>query len=156
MAKVKWSDGEGKAKESEIVKVETKLGIRFPEDYRNFVKNSRGGTPSPQEVKIEGRKSPGVFEQLLNFIPDDDNYILENYDWIKDRLAPGLVPIASDPGGNYIAFHFKGKGEPTVVWWEHEEGLRRKKPFLPIAKSFTELLESLRDYEDEDEDEDED
>ena len=146
MAKVTWSDGEGKAKESEIMKVEKALGIRFPDDYRTFVKTHRGGTPSPQELKIRGRRSPAVVRTLLNFIPDDaSDYILENHDWIKDRLASGLVPIAKDPGGNYICFDFRGKGVPTVVWWEHEDNARRK--LLPIAASFTKLLDSL--YEEE-------
>jgi hypothetical protein len=142
---VTWSDGVGKAKESEIAKVEKAFGIRFPDDYRTFVKTQRGGTPSPQVVKIQGRRSPGVLSSLLNFVPGDDDYILENHDWIKDRLATGVIPIAGDPAGNYICFDFGGKGDPKIVWWEHEVNARKR--YLPIAKSFTELLGSLYDEE---------
>jgi hypothetical protein len=55
---VTWSEGVGKAKESEIVKVEKAFGVRFPDDYRNFVKMHRGGSPSPQEIGISGGQEP--------------------------------------------------------------------------------------------------
>jgi hypothetical protein len=92
--------------------VEKAFGIRFPDDYRAFVKSHRGGSPSPQEIRISGRRGPGVFSNATQLVPDDDDYILENHDWSKDRLAPGVLPIASDPAGNYICFDFRGTGRP--------------------------------------------
>ena len=144
MGTVKWTDGIRKAKESEIRRVEQFFKVQFPDDYREFVKNSRGGKPSPQEIKVKGRSSPFMVRTLLNFKPGDDYYLLENYDWIKDRLASGLVPIASDPGGNYLA-----TGEPSIVYWDHESDQRKKKPFLHVASSFTEFVDNLRDYSDD-------
>ena len=87
MAKVTWSYGEGKAKESEVAKVEKALGIRFPDDYRTFVKTHRGGTPSPQELKIRGRRSPGVFRTLLNFIASDCPVAFAKPERLHDRIV---------------------------------------------------------------------
>jgi group II intron reverse transcriptase/maturase len=66
------------------------LGIRFPDDYRTFVKTHRGGTPSPQELKIRGRRSPGVFRTLLNFIASDCPVAFAKPERLHDRIVEAL------------------------------------------------------------------
>jgi hypothetical protein len=121
--------------------VEKTFGLRFPDDYRAFVKSHRGGSPSPQEIRISGRRGPGVFQTLLNSFPTTTTTfsritIGSKIVWHRASFRSRAIRQATTSASTFVA-----RGDPTLVWWEHEGNARKR--YLPIAKSFTELLDSL-------------
>ncbi|TKH92905.1 SMI1/KNR4 family protein, partial [Bacillus cereus] len=50
---------------------------------------------------------------------------------------------------NLLCFDYRNNPEaPTVVFWDHEEE-EMEEAIYPVCSSFTELLDSLRDFEDD-------
>ena len=65
-------------------------------------------------------------------------------------MVAKVYPFARDPFGNLLCFDYRNSTEsPTVVFWDHEEE-NIKEAIYPVCSTFTELLASLRDFEEED------
>ena len=138
---IKWLDVGKKIERESISKVEKELGVNFPADYIECVLKYHGGTPDPHTFDFESRKE-AVFDRLLSYDPNQPHFILRDYEAIKNRLPAGIVPIASDPFGNYICFDFRNKKDnPTLVFWDHEKS--GDTAISPICDSFSELLSKL-------------
>lgn len=163
MKKIIWRLSDGEVDDLTIREVENKLGVYFPDDYKECVKINNGARPTPYCFLVNGVER--IFGALLRIInPDDGHFeLLETYRDIKDRLPEGVIPFAEDPFGNFICFDYKDhKKNPIVVFWYHEgawpieelmeeEGLTkeeaekvvREENIRYVASSFTELLEML-------------
>ncbi len=51
--------------------------------------------------------------------------------------------------GNFLCFDYRNNpSSPTIVFWDHEEE-DMEKAIHPVCSTFTELLDSLRDFEEE-------
>jgi hypothetical protein len=61
---------------------------------------------------------------------------------IEDRLAPGLVPIACDGGGNYFCLDHR-QSPPTVVYWLAELSEEEAPATEHVADSFEEFARGL-------------
>ena len=136
--------------DEEIQKAEKYFGIKFPEDFIACVKKYDGGYPRPKIFDVPGRDE-NVFSKLLTFDLESRNSIIQVYEDIKDRLVDKVYPFGKDSFGNHLCFDYRNNSQsPTIVFWEHEEE-EIEKAIYPVCSSFTELLNSLGDYEDEDE-----
>jgi hypothetical protein len=94
-------DSQGpKLAESEICDFERDLGMALPEQYRQFLREFNGGTPTPDIVDIEGL--PGTSTDVQVFFGIRRSVESSCLDWnlatLAERLDPGLLPIASDSG----------------------------------------------------------
>ena len=142
---IEWLFSHEPVSEQDITSIESLLNIKFPRDYIECAKNNHGGNPIPQIYGFVGHQE-AVFNSLLSLNPKENNYILDVYDNVKDRLLSGVYPFADDPFGNLICFDYRNSdGISTVVLWDHEschENL--EKAIIPICKTFTELLSKLR------------
>lgn len=148
---VEWDFAESPVSEDQIHKIESKLGIKFPTDYIECVKKNGGGTPTP-EVFDAGKRKEAVFGYLYSFHEDSNSYIMNAYNRYRDgRMAKGLIPFADDAFGNEICFDFrKNQHNPTICFWDHEIAFENSgKAVFYICDSFTELINSLREYEEE-------
>lgn len=146
---VDWFTRLSSVTDKEISEVESKLGIKFPEDYKKCTKMHHGGRPRPRAFDFSARKG-AVFNRLLTFNPEDSYYIPTNLDWVKDRLIDDIYPFAEDPFGNLICFDYReGKNKsPKVIFWDHEIASRESDDgIFYICDSFTELISKL--YSDE-------
>lgn len=144
---IEWMFSYKSVSEDEIVAIEASLNIRFPEDYIECAKINHGGNPNRQLYNFKGHQE-AVFNSLLSLTPNENNYILDVYNDIKDRLAGGVYPFADDPFGNFICFDYRKSEDntPTVVFWDHELAHKNpEKALFPICKTFTELLYRLTD-----------
>lgn len=136
------------ASPADVERVETALGIRFPEDYRRVVQEHQGEAPIPNLFDFEekGRRTTSVMGPLLHFREDaggtaESYHILRSWELRRDWLPPRVIPFSEDPGGNPIAFDFRRSADaPPVVFVDHESG---GVAIWPIAASFTEFLSSL-------------
>ncbi|QWI47060.1 SMI1/KNR4 family protein [Bacillus mycoides] len=132
-----------------IQKVEQYFNIKFPMDFVECVKKYDSGYPRPKIFDVPGQ-GENVFSKLLTFDLESRNSIIQVYDDIKDRLANKVYPFGKDSFGNHLCFDYRSNPEsPTVVFWEHEEE-NIEEAIYPVCSTFTELLTSLRDFEEED------
>ncbi|AXY08935.1 SMI1/KNR4 family protein [Bacillus thuringiensis LM1212] len=133
----------------EIQVVEQYLNIKLPNDFVACVKKYDGGYPNPKVFDVPGQDE-NVFSDLLTLHIEDKYSIVQNYNSVKDRLVAKVYPFARDPFGNLLCFDYRNSTEsPTVVFWDHEEE-NIEEAIYPVCSTFTELLASLRDFEEED------
>ncbi|PEZ09203.1 1,3-beta-glucan synthase regulator [Bacillus sp. AFS018417] len=131
-----------------IQQVEQYFGVKLPHDFIECVKQNDGGHPQPNTFDIEGQDDD-VINNLLTFDLESEYYILQRYENIKDRLVDKVYPFARDPFGNFLCFDYRNNPQsPTVIFWDHEEEM--EEAIYPVCSSFTELLDSLYEFEDED------
>ncbi|MEI4800390.1 SMI1/KNR4 family protein [Bacillus sp. FJAT-51639] len=131
-----------------IQQVEQYFGVKFPNDFVECVKLHDGGHPRPKAFDIQGQDG-SAFSNLLTFDLESQYSIIQRYENIKDRLVDKVYPFGRDSFGNFLCFDYRNDLQsPTVVFWEHEEE-EMEKAVYPVCSSFTELLDSLRDYDDE-------
>lgn len=109
---------------------ESKLEIRFPDQYINFMLESNG---------LEGKIGNSSY---LVIWPAEQIVIL-NEEYAVNEFTPGLVYFGSDGGGMAYAFD-KRDGEMSVVEFPFES-IDIKDTKL-IGKTFIDFLQSLYDH----------
>lgn len=131
-----------------IQAVEQYFNIKLPKDFVVCVKKYDGGYPDPKVFNVPGQDE-NVFSDLLTLHIEDEYSIVQNYNSVKDRLVSKIYPFARDPFGNLLCFDYRNNpASPTIVFWDHEEE-NMEKAIYPVCSTFTELLNSLHDFEDE-------
>lgn len=136
--------------ERDIARVEMRLGISLPLQYREFLRSHNGGRPKPDAFPIADNASDdhGLVDYFL-CIKDDDVYNLA--DWVTDfqnRVPPDLLPIAVDPGGNLICLAIAGQNTGKVYFWDHENEVTegetpRYDNVYFVTNSFKDFVDSL-------------
>lgn len=133
----------------DIQKLEEKLDISLPSDYRSFLLSYNGGKPDPAAFPLpENPVDTHAMVDWFYCIHDGDPYDLETFlNIMTTRIPNGLLPIAIDPGGNQICIQVVGDERGKIYFWDHEE-----EPFhdpqdydgtLLIANNFSEFLDSF-------------
>ncbi|SUJ04693.1 SMI1 / KNR4 family [Sphingobacterium spiritivorum] len=155
---MKWLYKKHLKEVNSIQKVENRLGITFPLDYINIVKEHNACTPSPNTIDTS-RQSGKAFGELLNFNLDTTENIISLYDELKNKLPEKVYPITMDPGGNFLCYDFReDENNPTIVRWDHEQKFsieggkiiikyqERESDYYHldfVANSFTEVVSGL-------------
>ncbi|MGG0656877.1 SMI1/KNR4 family protein [Rummeliibacillus pycnus] len=102
-----------------INKTGRQIGFIFPSDYVECAVHNNGSAVLPYNFGVDGIAR--VFGTLLSYDKDSSENIFNVYRNYVSSLPKGLVPFAFDPAGNLICFDYKDhEGNPTVVFWEHE------------------------------------
>lgn len=162
MRKLEWEDGYGEVDDITIRRLEKELGVVFPKDYKECVKQNQGAKPTLDCFRVNGIER--VFGALLVIKNPEDGRaeLLDDYLLTKNKLPKGIIPFADDPAGNQICFDYNNhEDNPIVVFWEHEgawekelimkeEGITEEQAeevarnnIYYVASSFTEFLEML-------------
>lgn len=141
-----WDGCDPPVAESRFRQVEEALGVRFPGDYAECVRQCHGGTPSRRNSHVPAASTPfgSCLAALLSFAEDNPENILRICKWVADQLPPGLVPFAEDGGGDYVCFDYGGVGPggaPGVVYW-HRTGLPENE-VTPLASDFSSFVQML-------------
>jgi len=108
-------------------------GLKLPQDITSCIKQNNGGRPDKKVFDTEVSKGR-LIKSLLSFNKDDLETVYDAIDILKIENI-NLVPIASDPGGNYICYNTIHQ---DIVLWLHETNTTEK-----ISDSFTAFLKSL-------------
>ncbi len=116
------------------------LGVVFPTSYTECVLHNNGGRPTPSTFDYPNQQG-AVFQRLLPVAAEDRYGILFTMDALSDRLAPGYVPFASDPFGNYLCFRYPAGKDVHIFFWDHEKGSDVSP--VPVCDGFDALLRSL-------------
>lgn len=99
--------------EFEIVEIESKLGVKFPDDYRKFI--SKFGSTGVGSLGIYGKgesefgPSGNVLEETMDFIESE---------MFGDKFKE-LIVVSSDGFGNPIGFL---KGRREIISPDHDTG----------------------------------
>lgn len=134
--------------EKKIAAAEKKMGIKLPEDYRQFLLKNNGGRPDPANFPIRGLEN-NPFGGIHFFGGIGDNIESVNIDWsykiFRGRIPKNLLPIASDPMGNLICLSLGVEDQGTVYYWDHddEHSSPTYRNVYFIASSFPPFLDSI-------------
>jgi hypothetical protein len=140
--------------DKDLQSIETKFGVRLPDEYRQFLLRHNGGVPQPDYFRFP---ELGNIKWFLS-IGRDNLLDPEWCDWEgafaklkgpQSTLPARLVPIAevwtmSNPGclSDYLCVSVDGPDRGQVFFWRDIEGYRSKVP-EPVATSFDGLLAGL-------------
>lgn len=99
-----------------------RIGLPFPPEYVAFLVAHNGGAAGHwPRFPIEGckRDAHGLLQVFYHVGPGPDvNELAQKYGVFRRRVPPGLLPIASDPGGNQVCLVCAGDRTGEVVFWE--------------------------------------
>jgi hypothetical protein len=119
--KIKRPKGKRRATESQIDKLEKRLGTKLPGEYREFLLTRNGGIPDPYFVQIPGHPyiasvSVGYILGLYDKAEPNESlwYAIEN---TMPSLPKGQLPIA----GESDIFSISLTNKPGCIYfWDHE------------------------------------
>ncbi|WP_458117969.1 SMI1/KNR4 family protein [Bacillus sp. PK6-026] len=135
----------------QIHSLEATLNIKFPLDYKEYIKEFNGCSPVDKRVVVIA----GFRESINNLLsigdPERPIDLYKTVNNVKDRLVDNIIPFATDAGGNLFCFDYRNsETSPTVVFWDHEEAFENPEAAVTyVCDNFTELINSLREYEEE-------
>lgn len=140
----------------EVDRVEKKVGLTFPNEYREHLLKHNGGQCSPNSFSFleNGTESMSCIDWFLA-IYDGEYDSLEKYiDIYKThdkRLPSHILPIAHDPGGNLICISCGSSDRGSIYFWDHEKEVNYSTSrdddysnLLLIAGSFNGFLNGLK------------
>lgn len=136
--------------ESRVIALETRLGTRLPEEYRQFILDFNGGRPSPDCFELALRAGPytgSVVDYFLSVDVADEMNIDNVLGWLRGRKPRALLPIASDPGANYVMLGIEGDVRGKVYFWNHEWEPQNEQEWSNIdliADSFDAFMSGLK------------
>lgn len=134
MEELKWKYIKPLENKLSIKEVEKKYNIQIPNDIETCIIKNNGGRPNLKVYDTEKSKER-VFKTLLSYNTEDIENVYKVLEVFKKENIE-LLPIASDPGGNFICSDFKENNK--IVLWIHETG---KKEY--VAESFAKFLTKL-------------
>jgi hypothetical protein len=138
------------ADEVRVVALETRLGTRLPEEYRRFLLDFNGARPSPACFHLALRAGPytdSVVDYFLSVDVADELNIDTVLGWLQGRKPPALLPIATDPGANYVMLGIEGDVRGKVYFWDHDHEPQNETGWSNIdliADSFDAFMSGLK------------
>ena len=137
-----------KINENEIVKQEIYFKCEFPEDYKKFLLEYNGGIP--EKTLIYFSNDGGIIDLFFGFCDDDIYGLRKNNASYLNRKPSNMMPIACDPGGNLFLMSIRGNDYGSIYFWDHEFEVEDDQEadysnLTFVAKSFTDLINNLRD-----------
>ncbi|MCY9306847.1 SMI1/KNR4 family protein [Bacillus spizizenii] len=147
MQSIKWRKRRTfqEATNSQIEEVEEKLKIKFPTDYKEFIKDHNGCSPIDKKVVLFQDSRESINNLLSIGDPTRPIDLLNTIDNVKDRLVDKIIPFATDAGGNLFCFDYRTSSQqPVIVFWDHEIAYEDKESSISyVCDSFTELMDKL-------------
>ncbi len=143
---IKWKWTELPLSRDDILSVQDKLGLTFPENFVKLVLQNNAGYPNHRYFDIGNRKDL-VFEHLLNLKHDGEaETLMQVYSDLRDRLPKNVIPFAMDSFGNFICFDFRNdQNDPDIVFWDHElDNKGDPQTILKIDENLSDFLNTLR------------
>lgn len=138
----------GNAHQRDLQAIEQRIGVTFPQDYKDCVANHQGKSPDKETLE-SGDLAASPFGPLYHLLPNCEGD-LKSYGvlnaWQKwSGIYSGLVPIADCAGsGCFYAFDFRANPEqPTIVFVDVEEDPEDEDAILFVAHSFTDMINAL-------------
>ena len=137
--------------EAHVTRLEVRLGCPLPEDYREFLLLYNGGRPEPGCFQFAQRTGPytdSVIDWFLTLHENPYTYtnLERKLDVFADRIPPGTLPIANDPGGNCVLLGLNADIRGKVYFWDHDREPARQPDWSNIdliAEDFDTFMRKL-------------
>lgn len=100
-----------------IVNMEKKYNIKFPNQYKEFLCKYNGGYTPRTKFKV-GKISSDIRE----FYGIGDAKLTLDEDELQLWIRKGVLPIASDSFGNYIVIGLNNDVNGKIFFCDHEQG----------------------------------
>jgi len=149
----------GPLTEERLSRLEARLKVRLPDDYRLFLLAHNGGRPTLSRFtfEVEGEKQESILEWL--FAVHDQLYkgpedwdptsgdlplhfgkpLESAWEALRSEKPEAVVlPIGRDPCGNLICLGYASKGAGQIWFYDHET-----ESFTRLADSFSDFLGTL-------------
>ena len=133
------SNGSISVSDAEILKFESIIGLRLPEDYRSFLK--KYGLASGDDGDFIIPEHSTAVEVFYGLAPTTSYDLLRHRKVLADRLPDAYLAIASSPGGE-IVLSLAGQDTGTVYWWNREGRFETTKA-TQVAPNFSALVNTL-------------
>jgi hypothetical protein len=138
----------GPLDEVALARFEKALGSTLPADYRHFLLEYNGGSPRPGTFAFveRGRRTESVVQFFLVVGPHKHYGFDKTLRNLRAEGFPSdLLPIAEDPGGNFVCMALKGPDRGKLYFWDHEDPADDASRMPLVAESFTAFLAGLCD-----------
>ena len=144
-------DSKGVLDEKDLVNLESQLGIKLPNAYREFLKKNNGGYPQPDGFDFADGEDGSSVDKFLEISGSKNESIIEYFNNYKDRIPKNYFPVAKDPGGNLILIGINNV-RADVYYWDHEnEAEDGDIPWMDnmhlVASNFDEFINNLYEIE---------
>ncbi|MEQ8835485.1 MAG: SMI1/KNR4 family protein [Lacipirellulaceae bacterium] len=153
LLKIKRPKGKRAATEAQVAKLEKKLGVKLPQEYRDFLRAQNGGEPDPNHVELPifGKQDtrPVDFIYGLYAKPEAYKSLLFAEEFITPSLPEGHLPICGQFNLYYYSISLLDKPGCVYFWNEdaggydlneHGDPVFDKSHAILVAGSFNEFL----------------
>lgn len=133
---------------SELEAFEKRNNIHLPIEYREFILKYNGGKPVPNSfnfIDSDGKKSNSLVQYFLSIHNEksfDNMELTYEYNINEERIPSYILPIASDPFGNYICISTKEESYGKIYFCDHEAATNNNLCF--VSNNFNEFLNMLK------------
>ena len=118
---IKRMEGSGPSlSDLDIPRAESRLGVRLPAQYKDFLRRNNGGRPVPDGFP------DGTNESTLNyfFAINHDSDVLDLCENVEEAregyyMPPEYIPIATDSFSNLVCLLIEGPRSGEVYFLEH-------------------------------------
>lgn len=120
-----------------IRKLEDELGIKFPIDYVEFIKDNNSARVRPKHFRVNDN-----VESINNF-----HNVSEAYHFTDERLPEKVIPFARDAGDNQICFDYRNGNKISVLFWDYGSPKNDGLDLSLVSESFGDFLNALFEFE---------
>jgi len=127
------------------IQIESKLGIKLPIEYKQFLLSDFKNPPIKNKFKfiIDGKSNSSSIAYFLELTNNKNRSITEFINTYKNRIPTNTVPIAYDDFGNLVLIEINTN---KIYFWDHEVNDIDESPLSElglIANSFNKFLNDL-------------
>lgn len=160
MNRMKFTESWTKVTDRSLSRIETKLDLTFPPQYRTFLMRHNGGHPRPSTftlnnstIKVALFYSAGG-DSDIDIVQAQKNVqtlIKSKFSEEERPKFAGLLIIAEDVNGNFIFLGTDGDNENHVFYFDKKN---KSDPLTLVSKSFNDFLNAFSGDEEDSDDSD--
>jgi len=128
---------------AEIEAFEREIGGRLPEDYKQFLLASNGGFNEPP-LGLDWNGRPNTIPDFRRLLDTDESGLRRALRNLRELGVDGYLPVTSTRNGEDICMAYVDNiGSVWVAIYSYEHDVPVSAKLVPLAKSFTEFVNSL-------------
>lgn len=114
----------------------------LPAAYRDFLFRYNGGIFN-ECIVPHSKQGTLIASFFLHISSSDENSINRALPYFKNEVGRGMLPIASDPGGNYFLLCCRHDNFDGVFFWMHDRCDEDGNRIIKVSDHFSDFLNSL-------------